>query len=151
MGGIRPVEGDGGEAEAGAGRGRAPAARGDPAGGHVDRDRVGPSRHEGRGQGHPGGCRRRRLWCPRRYGTMTPGWNGCGGPAIGRRANEQRRFLAASFWRTPQGYRIWSVASRILLPPPLWGRDGEGGVCLILRPFYPPPPSPLPSTLVPPS
>jgi len=28
---------------------------------------------------------------------MTPGWNGCGGPVIGRRANEQRRFLAASF------------------------------------------------------
>ncbi len=28
---------------------------------------------------------------------MTPGCEDCGGPVIGRRANEQRRFLAASF------------------------------------------------------
>jgi len=28
---------------------------------------------------------------------MTPGCDDCDGPAIGRRANEERRFLAVSF------------------------------------------------------
>ena len=47
----------------------AQAARGHSAARHVDRNRIGPSRHEGRGQGHGGECPRRTR--PRRPGTMT--------------------------------------------------------------------------------
>src|SRR5260370_34014410 len=33
----------------------------------------------------------------------------------------------------------WLRAGHDRLPPPLWGGDGEGGTCLILRTRHPPP------------
>jgi hypothetical protein len=69
-------------------RGRARAARGDSPAKDVDRNRVGPSRHESRGQG------RRAAGCRHWQGTMILAGDDYGGPASGRRVTEARSPLA---------------------------------------------------------
>src|SRR5262249_27904771 len=56
-------------------------------------------------------------------------------PALGA----ERRDDGLADHRHALAHLTWLRASHILLPPPLWGRDGEGSVCLTLSFPYPPP------------
>jgi transglutaminase-like putative cysteine protease len=65
---------------------RTETTRSDSCARHVDWDRVRPSRHEGRGQGHGGGGCRRRTWA-RGHGVMLPAGRECRSPGSSARAS----------------------------------------------------------------
>src|SRR5262249_58134544 len=97
-----------------------------------------------------GGWRRPPLWVR----LIFPAARRCGvprhsaAPAIrticrcsedGRRRTEDGDSRNLRYLRRTWSNCLWLRASRIRPPPPLRGRDGEGGGYLILQSLYPPP------------